>query len=112
MGLGKSSIETTKPALCGKYLKVNFTTAIYIHYTTTNFCTIQTKRPLSDELISKLVNSRAAIAGGFNLRQVVLAIVDQCLHTNPQMESKAIYAKVLKVFIYGLIPECTKELLT
>jgi thimet oligopeptidase len=41
--------------------------------------------PLPKELLDKLVASKNANAGTFNLRQIFLATFDQRLHTRPKV---------------------------
>ena len=41
--------------------------------------------PLPKEMLDKLVASKRANAGGFNLRQIVLATFDQRLHTRAKV---------------------------
>ena len=41
--------------------------------------------PISDELLDDLVKSKTAMAGHFNLRQILFSTIDQCFHENPQV---------------------------
>jgi Zn-dependent oligopeptidase len=46
-----------------------------------SLCPFQDGSPIPDELLSRLVASRQANAGGLNLSQIVLATADQRYHT-------------------------------
>ena len=41
--------------------------------------------PISDELLDDLIRSKTAMAGHFNLRQILFATIDQIFHQNPKV---------------------------
>ncbi|XP_041912489.1 thimet oligopeptidase [Alosa sapidissima] len=54
----------------------------------------KTSAAIPDELLDKLIKSRLANTGLFNLRQIVLAKVDQCLHTKCGVDPAEEYARL------------------
>ncbi|XP_019393844.1 PREDICTED: thimet oligopeptidase [Crocodylus porosus] len=56
----------------------------------------KTRSPLPDELLEKLIQSRQANTGLFNLRQIVLAKVDQVLHTQTQVDPAEVFSRLCK----------------
>ncbi|XP_030075062.1 thimet oligopeptidase [Microcaecilia unicolor] len=54
----------------------------------------RTGSPLSEELLDKLVSSRLANTGIFNLRQIVLARLDQILHTYENVDAAEEYDRL------------------
>ncbi|OWK49545.1 Thimet oligopeptidase [Lonchura striata] len=55
----------------------------------------KTGSPIPDELLEKLIKSRQAnTAGLFNLRQIVLAKVDQALHTQTKADPVEVFAQL------------------
>nr|XP_056723600.1 thimet oligopeptidase [Euleptes europaea] len=54
----------------------------------------KTGRPIPNELLQKLMKSRQANTGLFNLRQIVLARVDQALHTQTKADPVKEYAQL------------------
>ncbi|CAL8270351.1 unnamed protein product [Arctogadus glacialis] len=54
----------------------------------------KTGSPIPDVLLDKLIKSRLANTGMFNLRQIVLAKVDQALHTRPGLEPADEYSRL------------------
>ncbi|KAK6188206.1 hypothetical protein SNE40_004436 [Patella caerulea] len=51
---------------------------------------------IPDELLEKLVASRIANAGCFNLRQILLGTFDQTIHTRSEADTAAVYDKLCK----------------
>ncbi|XP_059922758.1 thimet oligopeptidase isoform X3 [Gadus macrocephalus] len=54
----------------------------------------KTGSPIPDVLLDKLIKSRLANTGMINLRQIVLAKVDQALHTRPGLEPADEYSRL------------------
>ncbi|XP_069502752.1 thimet oligopeptidase [Ambystoma mexicanum] len=54
----------------------------------------KTGAPIPEELLSKLMKSRLANTGLFNLRQIVLATVDQVLHTQTDVDPVEQYSRI------------------
>ncbi|KAG9343370.1 hypothetical protein JZ751_014351 [Albula glossodonta] len=54
----------------------------------------RTSRPIPEELLDRLIRSRLANTGLFNLRQIVLAKLDQALHTRPGLDAAEEYARL------------------
>lgn len=48
--------------------------------------------PIPDHMVEKLLASKKANAGAFNLRQIVLATFDQSIHTCPSADTQQIFA--------------------
>jgi len=55
--------------------------------------------PLPKEMLDKLVASKRANAGGFNLRQIVLATFDQRLHTRAKADTAQLIAETYKEIV-------------
>ncbi|KAJ8305835.1 hypothetical protein KUTeg_016380 [Tegillarca granosa] len=51
---------------------------------------------IPDELLQKLLQSRIANAGMFNLRQILLGTFDQRIHTQPKADTAAIFSEMSK----------------
>ena len=47
--------------------------------------------PIPKEILSKLIASRKANAGGFNLRQIALATFDQRVHTSSKADTQKVF---------------------
>ncbi|XP_069071906.1 thimet oligopeptidase isoform X2 [Pleurodeles waltl] len=56
----------------------------------------KTGAPIPEELLTKLMKSRLANTGLFNLRQIVLATVDQVLHTQTGVDPAEEYARICR----------------
>ncbi|KAM4574459.1 thimet oligopeptidase [Fundulus diaphanus] len=54
----------------------------------------RTGKPIPEELLDKLIKSRLANTGLFNLRQIVLAKVDQALHTRTGLDPAEEYGRL------------------
>ena len=61
----------------------------------------ETKKPISDEDLGRLVASRTSFAGAYALRQLFFATYDQMLHTRGEGDTKAI-AKELYSELLGI----------
>jgi len=75
-----------------------------------NWCIVilwfQTNDPLPDELLERLVGSQKANAGGLNIKQVVLALFDQRVHSGGRCDTQSVYSQTMNE-VMGLesIPE-------
>uniref|UniRef100_A0AAY4EUZ2 Thimet oligopeptidase n=1 Tax=Denticeps clupeoides TaxID=299321 RepID=A0AAY4EUZ2_9TELE len=56
----------------------------------------KTDSPIPEELLDKLIKSRLANTGLFNLRQIVLAKLDQSIHTKSGLDPAEEYARLCK----------------
>ena len=45
----------------------------------------KTNAPIPDDILDKLIKSKTANAGVFNLRQILLGTFDQTIHTQPKV---------------------------
>lgn len=43
--------------------------------------------PIPDDILDKLIQSRKANAGVFNMRQILLSTFDQTIHTQPEVSN-------------------------
>jgi len=57
----------------------------------------QTEQRMPTPLMEKLITARRANAAALNLRQLVLAIFDQEIHSGGRCDTQEVYAKILKV---------------
>lgn len=48
---------------------------------------------IPDDILAKLINSRLANAGLFNLRQITLGTFDQCIHTRESADTMKVFAE-------------------
>lgn len=62
-----------------------------------------TNEPIPKELLDKLMASRKANAGGFNLRQIVLATFDQRIHKTDSVDTKRLFSEIYEEIV-GLTP--------
>lgn len=51
---------------------------------------------IPDDLLNKLIKSRIANAGGFNLGQIIYATFDQRIHTRPEADTEQLYKETVK----------------
>lgn len=63
----------------------------------------QTGDALPDALVQKLADSRKVNAGGFNLRQIVLATFDQLVHTRAKANTQQLFAQTYQD-VMGIVP--------
>jgi len=56
----------------------------------------ESQQPMPDDLKATLIKSRIANAGIFNKRQITLATFDQTIHTQPEVDTAAVLAKITK----------------
>merc|ERR1719421_2098946 len=54
----------------------------------------KTKKPIPEELMAKLIKSRNANSGVFNMRQIVLGSFDQAIHTAEKADTAAELARL------------------
>ena len=52
--------------------------------------------PIPEDLLSKLLASRLANAGGFNLRQIILGTFDQRIHTTGKADTSKVFRDTYK----------------
>ena len=63
------------------------------------FILSQDGSPIPKELLSKLIASRRANAGGFNLRQIILGTFDQRIHTRGEADTQQMFADTYEEII-------------
>ena len=52
--------------------------------------------PIPEDLLQKMIDSRVANAGGFNLSQIIYATFDQRIHTRAEANTKELYRDTVK----------------
>ncbi|XP_056020060.1 thimet oligopeptidase-like isoform X2 [Ostrea edulis] len=59
----------------------------------------KTGEPIPDDLLEKLIKSRIANAGMFNLRKILLGMFDQTIHTNSKADTAKLFSELSEKYL-------------
>ncbi|XP_062569766.1 thimet oligopeptidase-like isoform X2 [Saccostrea cucullata] len=59
----------------------------------------KTGAPIPDDLLEKLIKSRIANAGMFNLRQILLGMFDQTIHTQKKADTAKLFSEISQEYL-------------